>query len=171
MKQRIYISGKITGCEHEDAFVKFARAEAFVNATGYEAVNPMKLVGCVAGKTWAEYMAEDIILLDACAGIYMLNDWRDSDGAKIEHAIAEIRGKSIWYEGTNLQKRESWRTVIATCGEHTMLIEEGLLTAADIGQAITLPDGRTSYITELQDVANFQMQPVRIHRWTEADFS
>jgi len=32
----------------------------------------------------------------------MLANWRDSKGARIEHAIAEILGKPIYYEGTEL---------------------------------------------------------------------
>jgi len=99
-EMRIYISGKITGLDRQEAFAKFEAAEYVVGLQGFEPVNPMKEVSESENKTWAEYMAEDIVLLDQCDGIYMLPCWRDSKGARIEHFIAETLGKAIFYAAT-----------------------------------------------------------------------
>ena len=43
-------------------------------------------------------MAKDIINLIDCEGIYMLQGWEDSQGARIEHAVAKELGKAVFYE-------------------------------------------------------------------------
>lgn len=98
---KIYISGQITGLDYDAAFAMFEAAESVLLNHGHEPVNPMKSEGEIPGKTWAQYLAEDIILVDEhCDGIYLLSNWRQSDGAKLEHALAEIRGKAIFYAAT-----------------------------------------------------------------------
>lgn len=97
---RIYISGQITNLPTETAKAKFRAARHELKMRGFEPVDP--LADEVEGLTWAEYMAADIILLDACDAIYMLNNWQESDGARIEHFIAQIRGKKIYYQGSKL---------------------------------------------------------------------
>lgn len=49
----------------------------------------MKESPYVEGKTWEEYMIEDIQLLFGCKAICMLPNWKDSKGARIELNIAE----------------------------------------------------------------------------------
>ncbi len=97
---KIYIAGKITGLDTEEAARRFKASAHRVRAAGHEPVNPMEKVSEQEGKTWAEYMAEDFIIAHECDAIYMLSNWRDSTGARIEHAIAEIMGKPIFYEAT-----------------------------------------------------------------------
>ncbi len=98
MKQRIYISGKITGLDYDEAFAAFEAAEKFVESLGFEAVNPMKSTGEVPGKEWIEYMVEDLRILDKCDGIFMMSNWGKSDGAKLERTFCVIRKKKIMYE-------------------------------------------------------------------------
>ena len=57
---RIYISGAITGLETAVAFQNFERAEDLLRERGHEPVNPMKKVSEQEGKSWEEYMKEDI---------------------------------------------------------------------------------------------------------------
>jgi hypothetical protein len=99
MKQKIYISGKITGLEPKQAFKKFEKAEEFLkNYLGYNVINPIKQ--CPQQENWSDYMLKDIELLFDCDAIYMLSNWQDSKGARIEHAIAKELGLRILYFNT-----------------------------------------------------------------------
>ena len=44
-------------------------------------------------------MRDDISALMKCDAIYMLNDWGQSRGARIEYVIAKELGLEIIYEG------------------------------------------------------------------------
>jgi nucleoside 2-deoxyribosyltransferase len=84
---KIYISGKITGLTIEEATEKFEDAEIMLKEKGYEVVNPMKLEHN-HDKTWESYMREDLKAMLDCDGIYILDNWKSSEGAKLEIAIA-----------------------------------------------------------------------------------
>jgi hypothetical protein len=84
---RIYISGKITGIE-DDARVNFEIAENIIRAMGHEPVNPFKLRH-KKDATWEDYMRKDIRELTKCDAIWMLPDWKESKGAKIEMQLAD----------------------------------------------------------------------------------
>ena len=98
---KCYISGQITGLDEMEAMHNFAKASNdAMQKLGYdEVLNPMELPHLHEGK-WIDYMCEDIRALHDCDAIYMLSNWRDSKGARIEHAIAEILGLDIYYEAT-----------------------------------------------------------------------
>lgn len=98
MFDSIYISGKITGCDnyHE----QFEKAETYFKILGYKnVINPVK-IDHGNNKDWHQYMITDLkVLLESkpqC--MYMLKNWRDSKGARIEHAIALETGMHIFYE-------------------------------------------------------------------------
>lgn len=95
---KVYISGKITG-KPLDLAVKEFRAVS-MHLHGYsgitEVVNPMKEVPYVEGKIWEDYMKDDIKLLLDCDAIWMMNDWKDSKGARFEYLIAKKIGLSIY---------------------------------------------------------------------------
>lgn len=95
---KIYISGPITGLDHQTAFANFERAEKMLRDLGFDPVNPMKHSGLDAngGKdadgvaySWEEYMKADIALLLGCDAIYLLNGWEASRGATLELNIAQ----------------------------------------------------------------------------------
>jgi len=44
------------------------------------------------------------IVLVMAEAVYMLANWRDSKGARAEHAIAEIFNKPIYYAATELPR-------------------------------------------------------------------
>ena len=96
MKNRYYISGKISGIE-EEAPKHFERAEKFLVARGLFPVNPMKIEHNHKGY-WTDYMKSDIKVLCDCDGIYMLNNWQDSKGAKIEFQLAKDLELNIIFE-------------------------------------------------------------------------
>jgi len=92
---KIYISSKIT--ENENYLKDFEAAETFLDALGHEVINPCKLPHD-HGKSYAEYMKEDIKVLLDCDGIYMFGDWFKSEGAVMERAVARICGLQCMYE-------------------------------------------------------------------------
>lgn len=85
---KIYISGKISGETPESVSEKFNRAVAEVAAYGAEPVNPLDN-GLHESEHWNKHMVADIAMLLECDGIYMLTDWEDSRGARIEYNIAK----------------------------------------------------------------------------------
>ena len=93
--KKIYISGKITNNANYKA--DFEAAELALKIAGFQPVNPAE-EHLPDGATWADYMRHDIKLLCDCDAIYMLNGWRESAGAKIEHKLARALGIEIIYE-------------------------------------------------------------------------
>jgi hypothetical protein len=99
MAKTIYISGAITG-QHPDLVKKvFSEAEYMLILLGYKVVNPLTL-NHQHDQSWEEYMAVDIKALFKCDAIYMLSNWHNSRGAKIERAVAKAMGIEIIYEAS-----------------------------------------------------------------------
>ena len=112
---RVYISGKI-GEEvlSEATRQKFAKAEAYLREWDFEVFNPTtsglgeraeELARERGTDFYTEIMNLDLEALRWCNAIYLLRDWENSPGAKVEKAEAERLGLAIWYEqnkkGTN----------------------------------------------------------------------
>jgi len=101
MKKKIYIAGKVTGEDQEQCITKFQNAKDLVEIMGYEAVNPLEVVG--DWKTpWNEAMKKCIKALADCDVILMLDDWNFSKGAKLELQIALALGLDIHYKAEKL---------------------------------------------------------------------
>lgn len=96
MKKKIYISGKITGLTPDQAFSLFNNAELYLSERGYEVINPMTIPH-EHDKSWLSYMRNDLKALLDCEAIFMLYNWKDSKGAKVEHDLAESLGLEIIY--------------------------------------------------------------------------
>lgn len=92
---KIYISGKITN--NPVYKLQFAAAERELKNGGFQPVNPAREI-LPAGSTWADYMRHDIRLLCDCSAIYMLTNWRQSKGARLERRLAQKLGLKIIYE-------------------------------------------------------------------------
>lgn len=105
MNKRIYISGKITGIEKQ-APELFSNAAHQLKSAGYTVLNPMTLLHN-HDLTWESYMKVDIRAMLTCDEVYMLSNWTDSKGAKIEHAIALMLGLKIKYE-TDLHANQAY---------------------------------------------------------------
>jgi hypothetical protein len=96
--KKVYISGKISGLEFADAYSNFEFAEKYINLlNNHAAVNPMK-IDHVHDQTWESFMVEDIRALFSCDAIYLLSNWEESKGARIEKAIAKEMGIEIIYQ-------------------------------------------------------------------------
>ena len=87
-KKKVYISGQVTGIEEQAAHF-FQSAEDYINSKEIlEAVNPLKLDHSKHDKKWESYMRVCIAALMECDYILMLENWHDSEGAKLEYQIA-----------------------------------------------------------------------------------
>ena len=86
---KVYISGSITG--DADYMQTFQRAEEHLTDQGYEVINPINLPHN-HGKSYSEYMKEDIKALLLCDSIYMIPGWNNSPGAQFELQVANMCG-------------------------------------------------------------------------------
>lgn len=99
--KNIYIAGRITGLPYSEAFERFSAVETGLKNSGFNPLNPMNMVDQRPGRHYNEYLLDALkILVTQANGIYMLDNWRDSKGARIEHAIAELIGIEIFYAAT-----------------------------------------------------------------------
>ena len=113
---KIYLSGKISGLEYYDFAINFriAKDEALTNRASLEqakflrtgnykhrkieVVNPLFIKPLYGIHNWRCHMVADIWELLWCQEIFMLNNWHDSKGAKIEHFVAKLTMKTITYQ-------------------------------------------------------------------------
>ena len=94
---KIYLSGKISGTDLDYVRRLFDKVATTLRALGHEVTNPL-CNGLSEAAPWEEHIAKDIINLIDCEGIYMLQGWEDSQGARIEHAVAKEIGLKVMYE-------------------------------------------------------------------------
>lgn len=94
---KIYISGKISGTDLTETRARFAAAAKVMKRLGYEPVNPLEN-GLTEHDNWEAHIIKDIATLLQCKAIYMLQDWQESKGARIEYYIATEIGIPIMYE-------------------------------------------------------------------------
>ncbi|MCD8302566.1 MAG: DUF4406 domain-containing protein [Prevotellaceae bacterium] len=97
MSCKVYISGKISGVSFAKAYDKFLDAEKRLKSEGYDVVNPMT-IKFPDEFGWADCILYDLKELQRCDAIYLLKDWEDSNGAKIEKSFADGIGLKIMYE-------------------------------------------------------------------------
>jgi len=96
--KKIYVAGKITGLPYDEVVKKFKDAQIKLEKQGFEVFNPIEISPFVEGKTWDEYMAELLPIVETCDLIYMLEDWEDSRGAKDERQRAIEKNLVIVYQ-------------------------------------------------------------------------
>lgn len=88
---KVYIAGKISGDAEYRA--KFRKAAAQFELAGTAILNPATLPGNMDP---GDYMALCLPMLLLADLVVFLPDWRESRGARIEHALAEYAGKEIY---------------------------------------------------------------------------
>ena len=94
----VYISGKISGIDIEEAKKLFENAEEEVKKLGGVPINPMKISPYDPNWTWEDYMENDLGALLRCEGIYMLNNWGGSRGSRIEYVVAKEMGIHVIFQ-------------------------------------------------------------------------
>lgn len=99
---KVYISGKISGMNHDEAQQRFLDAEEKLKAEGHAVFNPFAYsedkFGRPGSLKWEEYMMELLPFVSRCDAIYMLDGWQKSYGANIEYLWAIRCGKKILFE-------------------------------------------------------------------------
>lgn len=96
----IYISGKITDktvAREEKNIRRFAEKATELEAAGYEVHNPAAFTE--EGWTWEQFLARDLkFIFDHKPDLYVLSNWEDSLGARLEVECAKLLGLSIEHE-------------------------------------------------------------------------
>ena len=93
----IYISGKITGTD--DYLQRFERAEKHLNTMNItDVINPAKVNSYLPELSYSQYIKMSLCMLEMCDTIYMLKNWEDSTGAKLEWEFAKANNYKIMYE-------------------------------------------------------------------------
>ena len=100
---RVYISVKITGLSLFEYQDKFGRAESDLMARGYSVINPAITNATLPRDfTYEEYMKISMCELSMCDAIYMLDNWKDSEGAKREYQYAYDNDYTIMFQSDEI---------------------------------------------------------------------
>ena len=107
MKETLYLSGSLTPTPTHPSFEE--NKQRFVDkglelSKDYAVFLPAEnngAMGVRGGWTWEDFMRADIPYVLTCNVIYMLTDWQDSRGARLEHWLAKRNHKKIIYENQN----------------------------------------------------------------------
>ena len=102
--KKIYIAGKVSGEPLAGCTMKFGTAQKEVESQGFEAVNPLAVVGNWQ-TPWQKAMRLCLHALIDCDAVLLLNDWQDSRGAMIEQKLAQDLGIKVLLGTKDLQKR------------------------------------------------------------------
>lgn len=86
-KKKIYIAGRVSGEDLGECTMKFGTAQKKVENMGFQAVNPLEVVGDWKA-TWKEAMQKCIKELVDCDAVLMLPCAPGSRGACIEKQLA-----------------------------------------------------------------------------------
>lgn len=94
---KCYIAGKISDLPEAEYTAKFAEAKQNVVAMGYIPVSPIELAHN-HGKSWEEFMKEDIAAMLQCDAVFAISNYRQSKGANIEVNLATLLGIKIIHQ-------------------------------------------------------------------------
>lgn len=88
-----YLSGSITNTDNYKML--FRNAETRLMSPDRIIINPAMLP---FGLKYHQYLDINLAMVRACDVIFMLDGWRGSQGANVEHDYAKAIGKQIEYE-------------------------------------------------------------------------
>ena len=104
---KIYIAGKITDLEPDEAEANFLFAEMLVTEAGHEPLNPLTMVDQTPGRKYGEYLADALqIMLTQADAVLFLANWHESRGARIEMFTAGECGIPMYFKADQLPKAE-----------------------------------------------------------------
>lgn len=92
----VYLSTVPSG---KDYLRRFNAAVDYLNLRAYKVVNALKHE-CPVHQSWADDVAEDIVLMLQCHSAFFFHDWEKSSQARLEHALATRLNIEIIYENT-----------------------------------------------------------------------
>ncbi len=93
-RKSVYIAGPMTGLPDLN-FPAFHAEAARLRELGWDVVNPAE-INQDKHLSWKQCMRTDIAALVFCDAIQMLPNWEQSEGATLEHHIAERLGLTIY---------------------------------------------------------------------------
>ena len=97
--KKVFISGKITGENIVNCMFKFKQAMLDKEIMDFELIiNPLLHLDMYFGISHEEAMERCFNDLKTCTHIYMLTDWKESKGAKMENKFAKDNGIKIIYQ-------------------------------------------------------------------------
>lgn len=103
---KIYVSGPMTGLP-EYNYPAFREKSAFLREIGHEVYNPSEfpydgpLEDFPIREAFASYCK---FICEEADAIYMLKDWKQSAGARVEHDLAKRLGLKIMYQEWSLNE-------------------------------------------------------------------
>lgn len=101
----VYISGPMRGYEDFN-YPAFHKASDYLTKGGYEVLNPAENFNGDTNLPLETYMRADLSMLLEATGIFMIKGWQNSEGARLELAVAKSLGLTVWYEGDDAEPVE-----------------------------------------------------------------
>lgn len=86
----------MSGMTKEDYQKKFSNAEEYLEKLGFDVVNPSTINSDII--PYNDLLWADLRILMSCDAIYMLDNWKNSKGAKAEYYFADAIGLEILFE-------------------------------------------------------------------------
>jgi hypothetical protein len=90
---KVYIAGKVNGLPDYKKY--FNAAQYMLTSFGCLCMNPGDLP---EGFPYDSYLPICYAMIDACDAIFLLKNWKDSNGANLEYKYAKEKGKLIIFE-------------------------------------------------------------------------
>ena len=90
----VYIAGKMANLP-DLGKAKFAAAAKELREYGFVVLNPAEIPD---GMPVIRYMPICLAMIDQADTVYALNNWKDSNGARIEVQYARYQGKNIVFQ-------------------------------------------------------------------------
>lgn len=102
---KIYIAGKISGLNRSNVIQKFEAAQKSLSKMGHQVFIP-----CVL-PAYEEVSHEDYLhicyaIIDISDAVYMLSDWQQSEGARLEYEYAIDKNKQIFFQNQEEHNRK-----------------------------------------------------------------
>lgn len=97
-QKKCYNSGKISNLPYLTAYNNFKQADEDIRLLGYEPVNPLEKSWLKPSAPWLLHMIVDVWFLLWCSAVYFQKNWKESRGARIEHCVAQIMKKELYYQ-------------------------------------------------------------------------
>lgn len=94
---KIYIAGKISGEPRLKMQQKFFDAAEQLTAKGHESFIP-SILPDYPDVPHSDYLHICFAMIDVCDAVYMLSDWQQSKGARLELQYAADWKKDIYYQ-------------------------------------------------------------------------
>lgn len=113
-KERIYISGPVSGRSFSEALAHFAREEQKLRTQGFRTINPLRMRLPVWLARHGYYrlclLIELVWLAYRAKAIYLLDGWQRSGGSRAERSLAMALGITLNYENYRPRKKTDEKT-------------------------------------------------------------